>query len=365
MKTYTPKPYTPKQYTLKQIAEHIGGELIGEPAYEITQMGPLESAQSHQLSFLTNSKFKDKLANSKAGALILSQTDASLFDGNTIIHSNPHVGFALASQLMDNTPLQVREISPLASIHPSVKVGKNVAIGPHATICENVILGDNVTIGANCFVGVGTRLGQGCHLRAAVTLYHGVSLEDDVSIHSGTVVGSDGFGYANAQGTWIKIPQTGGVRIGAGTEIGANCAIDRGALDNTLIGKNCIIDNMVHIAHNCVIGDHTCICGKVGMAGSVNIGKYVVIAGGCMLNGHIDICDKVQITGFTMVTKSITQPGVYSSGMPAAPSREWQKNTVKLRSIDKLYERVKSLEQAVDSTTEKASSNTSANTDKS
>jgi UDP-3-O-[3-hydroxymyristoyl] glucosamine N-acyltransferase len=165
-----------------------------------------------------------------------------------------------------------------------------------------------------------------------------------VSIHSGTVVGSDGFGYANDKGVWVKIPQTGTVVVGDDCEIGANTCIDRGALDNTIIGNDVIIDNLVQIAHNVTIGEHSCICGGTGIAGSSNIGKYVVIAGTCVVNGHIDICDKVQITGFSMVTKSITQPGVYSSGMPVQPNREWQKNTVRLRQIDKLVERVKTLE---------------------
>ena len=146
----------------------------------------------------------------------------------------------------------------------------------------------------------------------------------------------------------MKIPQTGTVIIGNDTEIGSNTSIDRGTLDDTIIGTNCIIDNLVHIAHNCVIGDHTCICGTVGMAGSVKIGKYVIIAGQCAINGHISICDNVQLTGCTMVIQDITEPGVYSSGIPSQPNREWRKNTVHARQLTKMASRIKTLERALD-----------------
>ncbi|WP_371195778.1 UDP-3-O-(3-hydroxymyristoyl)glucosamine N-acyltransferase [Glaciecola sp. SC05] len=331
-------------YSLQQIAEHIGGEVKGNAQHMIQSMGTLAKAQQQQLSFLSNNKYAADLTNTKAGAVILNQQQAADFVGNAIVHKNPYVGFALASQLLDTTPLQALGVSALASVDASVKLGRNVAIGPGVTVNKNAVIGDNVSIGAGSFVGENCVLGDGCNLRANVTLYHGVSLGKNVSIHSGTVLGSDGFGYANDKGVWVKIPQTGGVRIGDDTEIGANTCIDRGALDDTVIGKNCIIDNMVQIAHNCTIGDYTCICGTTGMAGSVNIGKHVVIAGSVVINGHLDICDNVQITGFSMVTKSITQPGSYSSGMPAVNTRDWQKNTVKLRTIDKLYDRVKALE---------------------
>jgi UDP-3-O-[3-hydroxymyristoyl] glucosamine N-acyltransferase len=330
--------------SLHTIASHIGGEVSGDPECQVTGLATLATATANQLSFLSNSKYVKDLSTTQAGAVILNAEQASNFSGNAIIHSNPYVGFALASQLLDSTPKQSPAISPTADIDASASIANNVGIAAGAVISKNAVIGEGSRIGAGVFVGEGTVIGEHCNIRANVTLYHDVSLGDRVSIHSGTVIGADGFGYANDKGQWIKIPQTGGVRIGNDTEIGANTCIDRGALDDTVVGVNCIIDNFVQIAHNCIIGDHSCICGNTGMAGSVNIGKYVVIAGSCAINGHLSICDKVQITGFTMVTKSITEPGVYSSGAPAAPTREWQKNAVQLRSIDKLYKRVKALE---------------------
>jgi UDP-3-O-[3-hydroxymyristoyl] glucosamine N-acyltransferase len=331
-------------FSLQAIATHIGGEILGNPELMIKGLATLATAKADQLSFLSNSKYVKELSKTQAGAVILSADQANNFSGNSIIHANPYVGFALASQLLDSTPQQSAAISPTAHIDTSADIAANVGIAAGAVISKNVTIGEGSRIGAGVFVGEDTVIGQGCNIRANVTIYHGVTLGDRVSIHSGAVIGSDGFGYANDKGQWIKIPQTGGVRIGDDTEIGANTCIDRGALDDTVVGVNCIIDNFVQIAHNCVIGDYSCICGNTGMAGSVNIGKYVVIAGSCAINGHLSICDKVQITGFSMVTKSITEPGIYSSGAPAAPTREWQRNAVQLRNIDKLYQRVKMLE---------------------
>lgn len=333
--------------TLAQIAQAIGGEVKGDGNVVISQMGDLGKAHAHQLSFLSNAKFSKDLSTTKAGGVILREQDAQNYSGNAIIVKDPYVGFAKAAQLLDSTPVQAIGISQSACVDERAKVGENVSIGPGAVISANAIVSDNVTVGANCFVGEYAVLGAGVNLRANVTIYHRVELGQNVSVHSGTVIGCDGFGYANEMGNWIKIPQTGTVIIGEGTEIGANCAIDRGAIGNTIIGQNCIIDNLVHIAHNVEIGDHSCICGATGIAGSAILGKYVVVAGQCAINGHVTIADKVQITGQSMVTKSIKEAGVYSSGMPVAPNKQWQKNTVQLRQIGKLVERVKSLELAL------------------
>lgn len=336
--------------TLAQIAQAIGGELHGDAKHMVREMGNLALAQSHQLSFLSNPKFAKDLVLTQAGGVILRAQDVAQFSGNAIVVSDPYVGFAKAAQLLDTTPQQEQGIAPSAVVHPSAKLGENVRIGAGAVIAAKAIISDNVVVGANCFVGEQAVLGAGVNLRANVTIYHRVELGQGVSVHSGTVIGCDGFGYANEKGNWVKIPQTGTVIVGEGTEIGANCAIDRGAIGNTVIGKNCIIDNIVHIAHNVEIGDHSCICGATGIAGSAILGKYVVVAGQCAINGHVHIADKVQITGQSMVTKSIKEAGVYSSGMPAAPNREWQRNTVQLRQIGKLVERVKALEQAAKKT---------------
>ncbi len=337
-----------KKMSLMELANKLDGKLVGDGNTLITEMANLATAQPHQLSFLSNAKFKDDLITTKAGGVLIKEADAATFNGNAIIVADPYVAFAKAAQLLDSTPVQDKGIAATATVSDTAKIGENVSIGAGAVVSANAELADNVVIGPNCFVGEGAKLGRGVNLRSNVTIYHRVQLGDRVSIHSGTVVGSDGFGYANDKGNWVKIPQTGTVIIGNDTEIGSNTSIDRGTLDDTIIGTNCIIDNLVHIAHNCVIGDHTCICGTVGMAGSVKIGKYVIIAGQCAINGHISICDNVQLTGCTMVIQDITEPGVYSSGIPSQPNREWRKNTVHARQLTKMASRIKTLERALD-----------------
>ena len=333
--------------TLAQIAQAIGGEVKGDGNVTINEMGDLAQAKAHQLSFLSNNKYAKELVSTKAGGVILRALDAQAFAGNAIIVNDPYVGFAKAAQLLDSTPVQSKDIAPSAIVHATAKLGENVSIGDGALISARAIISDNAIVGPNCFIGEEAVLGEGVNLRANVTIYHRVELGINVSIHSGSVIGCDGFGYANDKGNWVKIPQIGTVIVGDDTEIGSNCSIDRGAIGNTTIGNNCIIDNLVHIAHNVEVGDHCCICGCTGIAGSTKIGKYVVIAGNVGISGHLTIADKVQITGQSMVTKSIKESGVYSSGMPAAPSKVWQKNTVQLRQIDKLIERVKVLELAL------------------
>jgi len=331
--------------TLAEIAAHIGGEVKGDANVKVSEMGNLQTAKAHQLSFLSNSKYAKNLLDSEAGAVILNTKDAEQFKGNAIIVNDAYVGFAKAAQLLDTTPSQVSGIAASASIASTAELGTNVSVGEGAVIAANARIGSNSLIGPNCYIGEGAILGEGVNLRANVTIYHKVELGNEVSIHSGAVIGSDGFGYANDKGVWLKIPQTGTVIVGEGTEIGSNSTIDRGALDNTIIGKNVIIDNMVHLGHNVIVGDHSCICGATGIAGSCTIGKYVIIGGGCGINGHISIADKVQITGNTMVTKTIKEAGVYSSGMPAQTNKEWQKNTIYARQLGKLVERVKRLEK--------------------
>ena len=221
-------------------------------------------------------------------------------------------------------------------------MGKNVSIGPHAVIESGVKLADNVQIGPgkDAIVGANTKLW------ANVTLYHRVVLGQDCLIQSATVIGADGFGYANDKGRWVKIPQLGTVVLGDRVEVGASSTIDRGALDDTIISNGVIIDNQCQIAHNVVIGENTAIAGCTVVAGSTTIGRHCTVGGLVGINGHMEICDNVHITGMSMVTKSINKPGVYSSGMPATENREWRKNGVALRNLSTLNQRVKALEKS-------------------
>lgn len=335
----------PKVFTLAELAEQVGGDVQGNGDISLSGVSTLSSATGTQISFLTNSKYRPQLQNSQAGAVILHANDAADCPLPALVHKNPHAAFARIAQIFDTTPGVAVGQHATAVVAKSAILGNNVALGPHCVIEDGVELGDNVVIGANAVISKNAKIGAGSVIHPNVTVYHSVRIGKRVRVHSQTVIGADGFGYANDAGTWLPIPQTGSVVIGDDSQIGASTTIDRGALDDTIIGKNVIIDNQVQIGHNCVIGDHSCICGSTGIAGSTHIGKYVIIAGHCGVNGHLTICDKVQITGFTMVTSDINEPGVYSSGQPAMTNREWRKNAVRARQLDQLFDRVKQLEK--------------------
>lgn len=209
------------------------------------------------------------------------------------------------------------------------------------------MLGDNVIIGAGCFVGKFTKIGSGTRLWANVSVYHQIEIGEKCLIQSGTVIGADGFGYANDRGNWIKIPQLGTVRIGDRVEIGACTTIDRGALDDTIIGNGVIIDNQCQIAHNVMIGDNTAVAGGVIMAGSLKIGRYCQIGGASVINGHMEICDKAVVTGMGMVMRPITEPGIYSSGIPLQPNKAWRKTAALVMNIDEINKRLKAVEKKV------------------
>ncbi|MCW8107401.1 UDP-3-O-(3-hydroxymyristoyl)glucosamine N-acyltransferase [Alteromonas ponticola] len=337
-------PQNNKSFSLSELAAIAGGQVKGRTDVVIFGVGTLEGATARHISFLTNAKYKSQLATTNAGAVILPEKFAESVDLPAIVHPNPHAAFAKIAQAFDITPKLATSIHSSVHIDETATIGKNVAMGPNVVIGKKAVVGADVTIGANTVVGEGVKIGENSVIHPNVTLYHHVKLGKRVMVHSQTVIGADGFGYANDKGTWLAIPQTGSVEIGDDTQIGAAVTIDRGALEDTVIGTNVIIDDQVHIGHNCVVGDNTCICGTSGLAGSVKVGKGVIIGGGVGVNGHITICDNVQITGFSMVVSDITEPGVYSSGQPAMANRDWRKTTVRMRQIDALFDRVKKLE---------------------
>lgn len=333
-------------YTLRVLADHLNADVQGDDSVEISTVGTLDGAGKGQISFLANSKYRSQLETTAASAILMSPADAEGFKGNAIVLKDPYVGFARIAQFLDTTPKAAENIHPSAQIAASAMLGEDVAIGANAVIGENVVLGNNVQVGAGSVVGQDSVIGSNTLLWANVTVYHDVHLGQDCIIHSGTIIGSDGFGYANERGQWIKIPQTGGVRIGDRVEIGANTTVDRGAIDHTEIHDGVILDNQVQIAHNDIIGANTAIAGSTVVAGSVTIGKHCIIGGNCAISGHLNICDGVHVTGSTNITSVIREPGVYSSATVAMDNKLWRKNTVRFRQLDGLFQRVKKLENS-------------------
>ena len=333
-----------QQVTLKEIGQLLNATIRGDDTQIVMSVATLEDAIEGQLSFLANSKYRAQLEATQASAVLLTEKDAADYKGTAIIVADPYVGFARVAQLLDTSPKAAVGIHPSAQIDASAKLGENVSIGANAVIGANVILSDNVQIGPGSVVGESSIIGQNSCLWANVTLYNNVHIGTDCTIHSASVIGSDGFGYANENGNWIKIPQTGGVRIGNRVEIGASTSVDRGALSHTEIHDGVIIDNQVQIAHNVVIGQNTAIAGGTIIAGSSTIGKYCIIGGGCGVSGHISIADGVHISGGTNVTSVIREKGVYSSATIAMENKLWRRNTVRFRQLDELFARVKQLE---------------------
>lgn len=335
--------------TLQQLAEAIGAEVRGDASLAIQGVATLASAKPGQIAFLANEKYRSQLESTHASAVICAP-DIVLPEGIAGLHMrNPYAGFAKVAQLLDTTPKAAAVgVNSSAQVHESVKIGKNVAIGANSVIAEGVVLGDNVTIGVGCYVGPQTQIGAHTQLWQHVVIYHNCVIGEHCLVHAGTIIGADGFGWANEGGKWIKIPQLGRVVIGNRVDIGASTTIDRGALDDTIIADGVIIDNQCQIAHNAFIDEDTAIAGCTVLAGSSRIGKRCLIGGASAINGHISICDDVQISGFSMVIKEITEPGAYASGIPAAPQREWRRNGARYRHLDDLFQRVKKIEKQLE-----------------
>jgi len=331
--------------SLEQLAQHLSAQLNGDPQCEITGIAPLDKAIAGQISFLNNPQYRSFLNTTQASAVILSPKDASSYSGNSLVMANPYLGYAKVATLF--TP----KSSAKTGVHPGAVIGENCRIASSASIAASCVIGDNVSIGEQTIVGPGctigdnSSLGDHCLLHAHVTLYHGVCIGDRAIVHSGAVLGADGFGLVNDKGIWYKIPQLGGVKVGHDVEIGANTTIDRGALEDTVIGDGVKLDNLIQIAHNVRVGAHTAIAGGTVVAGSVDIGKHCMIGGGVAISGHLQITDGVILTSKTEVGSSITEPGVYSSGMPSQPNLQWRKNIIRFTQLDDMARRLKKLEK--------------------
>ncbi|QCI14275.1 UDP-3-O-(3-hydroxymyristoyl)glucosamine N-acyltransferase [Pseudomonas putida] len=337
--------------TLGQLAEALGATLKGAEAVQITGLATLQEAGPGQLSFLANPQYRKYLDDSQAAAVLLKAADAEGFAGNALIVADPYLAYARISHLFDPKPKAVAGIHPSAVVAEDAQVDASACVGPFVVVESGARIGAHVTLGAHCVVGARSVIGEGGWLAPRVTLYHDVTIGKRVVIQSGAVIGGEGFGFANEKGVWQKIAQIGGVTIGDDVEIGVNTAVDRGALSDTRIGDGVKLDNQIQIAHNVQIGDHTAMAACVGISGSARIGKHCMLAGGVGLVGHIDICDNVFVSGMTMVTRSITEPGSYSSGTAMQPLADWRKSAARIRQLDDMAKRLQQLEKRVDTVT--------------
>lgn len=328
-------------YPIQHIATLINATLSGDDSLVISGVAPLHAAKSGDLTFFLSDVYRKDLPKSKASALIVHPKNREHCQGTLLITENVEYAFAQVAALFDTFEKPTPSIHPTAIIDPSALIDAEVYIGPHCVIGKRAHVQKNTTLLAHVIVGDDSQIGENTLLHPRVTLAHQVFIGNRVIIHSGAVIGADGFGLTQTKNGWHKIPQIGGVRIEDDVEIGANTCIDRGALTDTLIHRGVKIDNLVQVAHNVEIGENTVIAGCTGIAGSARIGKNCVIAGAVNISGHISICDQAVITGTAMVTHSITEPGIYSSGTGLFSNKAWRKMAVRLRQLDQFMKKEK------------------------
>ena len=334
--------------TLGEIAELIGAELDGDADSVISGVGTLLNAEQGHISFLANRRYRSYLDRTRATAVILKEEDKSNCPVFSLVVHDPYLSYATVVRFLYPEPDFNPGIHELAYVNETANIHSTAYIGAHSCIGNNVTVGEEVYIGPGCVIEDNVTVGRRSRLTANITLCHGTIIGERARIHPGVVIGADGFGIANSNGQWLKIPQLGKVVIGNDVEIGANTTIDRGALEDTVIEEGVKIDNQVQIGHNVTIGAHTAIAGCVGIAGSTSIGKRCMIGGGAGLSGHIEIADDVIITAFSGVANSLTEAGVYSGAMASTDNKTWRKNIARFKHLDELARRLNLLEKKLD-----------------
>lgn len=335
--------------TIRQIAETLGLQIMGgsevADATLITGVATLESAGAGDLAFVARPAYAERLASTGAGCVIVPPALADSAPVPALVCDQPHLAFArVATLLFPEPPAAGRRhpsavVDGRADVSPDADVGAGAAVGPGSTVGPGVIIAPGAIVGANVSIGQHTRIG------ANVVIGDGTCIGARGRIQPGAIIGADGFGYSWNGSMWVRVPQLGRVLVGDDVEIGANTTIDRGALDDTVLGDGVVLDNLIQVAHNVRIGDHTAIAGCVGIAGSAVIGRRCMIGGGAGILGHIEIADDVQISAMSLVTNSIPEPGMYSSGTPLEAHADWRRNAARFRQLDVLARRVRVLEK--------------------
>ncbi len=337
-------------YTVAELAERFDLAFNGDGTRIISGVGTLAGASPGQLSFLANSKYTGQLAATRAGVVVLRTEDLADCPTAALIARDPYVTYARIAALFERMPAAPPGVHPSAVIATGARISDSASIGPCCVVEDGAVIEDGVVLGPHCIVGEQCTVGAHSRLVGRVTLVTRVTLGRRVLVHPGAVIGSDGFGLAfdrdvSDHGGWVKLPQLGGVRIGDDCEIGANTTIDRGALEDTVLEEDVRLDNQIQIAHNVHIGAHTAMAGCAAVAGSAKIGRYCMIGGNAGVLGHLELADRVTITAKSLVTRSIREPGEYSSGVPLQDNLQWRKNAARFKHLDEYARRLSALEK--------------------
>ena len=326
---------------LSRVADVVHGVVIGDVGYEVDSIASLEQATDKSLSFFSDSKLKNLLYNCSAGALLIAKNNADLFPGNKVIVEDPYLAYAQVTKLF-KTKSKPRDqpIDPSALVSETASLHGSVIVGQLTTIANNVEIGKDVVIGSSVSIGSNVTIHEGTVIDDQVVIYAGCEIGSRCHISSGVVIGSSGFGYAPSADRWERIEQLGSVIIGDDADIGANTTIDRGALENTVIGNGVKLDNQIQIAHNVTIGENTIMAGCTAVAGSSHIGKRCKFGGRVSILGHIEIVDDVTVMANSLVSSHIKLPGEYASMVPVQPVKQWRKNLAIIRQLDKLARKI-------------------------
>ena len=344
--TTTPRKNNAPAKSLKliEVARLVGGELVGDGRLEITGVAGIKEAEKGDITFLSNDKYLPFLRETKASAVITSPEvrDAAK---PLVRTENPSAAFTkVVSYFMPAEEHAAPGVHATAVVGPGVRLGRGVSVGPHVVIEKDARIGEGSVIGAGCFVGHGARIGAHCRLYPNVTLREDVESGDRVIIHSGTVIGSDGFGYETTGGKHVKIPHTGSVTLEDDVEIGANVCVDRGRFRNTLIGRGTKIDNLVQVAHNVIIGPDCLVVSQAGISGSTELGKNVIVAGQAGLVGHLTVGDGAVIGARAGVSKSVPAKTVVL-GEPARPIQEQKRLFALIARLPEMFKELSELKK--------------------
>jgi UDP-3-O-[3-hydroxymyristoyl] glucosamine N-acyltransferase len=332
--------------SLGELAVRFGCELRGEPDTLVDSIASLSSAHAGAVSFLANPKLRPQLADTQATAVVLDAKSAATCPVAALVAANPHATFARIAAVLYPRPVAPAGVHPSAVVAPDAKVDPTAHVGPFVMIGAGAVIGARAYVGPHSVIEAGVELGEDSRLVARVMLCHHVKVGARAVLQPGAVIGGDGFGFANDSGRWLAVPQVGSVILGPDCEVGCNTTIDRGAIGDTVLEEGVKLDNQIQIGHNCHIGAHTAMAACVGLSGSVTMGKRCMIGGMAGIVGHLSICDDVAVTGLTMVSHSITRPGVYSGGIPAEEARTWRRIVGRLKRIDSMASRLAALERA-------------------
>jgi UDP-3-O-[3-hydroxymyristoyl] glucosamine N-acyltransferase len=333
-----------RSFTLSALIERLGGELHGDDVL-ITGVASLERASEGQISFLANPRLRANLQSSQGSAFIVRPAESAALSRPHIVTRDPQLYFAQVAQLLYPQPVAVAGVHPRAVVDAAAQVDATAQIGPGAVIAAGAKIGARTIVMANAYIGEQVEIGADGLIHPNCSIHRGAFIGDRVIVHSNAVIAGDGFGNAWAGDHWEKIPQLGRVLIGNDVEIGSCTTVDRGALNDTIIGHGARIDNLIQVAHNVEIGEHTAMAACVGIAGSTKIGARCQIGGAVMISGHLEICDGTTVLGGTLVAKTIREAGVYSGSYPMQTHDEWRHNAAHLRHLDDLAKRIKQLEK--------------------